>query len=129
MADLEAIKSEPNLEKRSLRALDYGDKALDAARAAYKNGDIAAMNGALKEVGLSVELALQALKDTGKHPSKSTKQYKRGEIRTRQLQRRLESFQQEVDFDHREAVGAVEQKVQAVHEEFLDGVMSRKKKS
>jgi hypothetical protein len=127
MADLAAIKSEPNLEKRSQRALDYGDKALDAARAAYKNGDMAAMESALKEVGLSAELALQALKDTGKHPSRSTKQYKRGEIRTRQLQRRLESFQQEVDFDHRETVGAIEQKVQAIHEEFLDGVMSRRK--
>jgi hypothetical protein len=90
---------------------------------------MAAMTGALKEVGQSVELALQSLKDTGKHPSKSTKHYKRGEIKTRQLQRRLESFEQEVDFDHRGAVNAVERRVQAVHQEFLDGVMSRKKKS
>jgi exonuclease VII small subunit len=128
-ADLETIRSEPKLEKRSELALEYGDKALDAARSAYKNGDMAAMTTALKEVGQSVELALQSLKDTGKHPSKSTKHYKRGEIKTRQLRRRLESFEQEVDFDHRGVVNSVERRVQAVHEEFLDGVMSRKKKS
>lgn len=129
MADLEAVKSEPNLEKRSQRALENGDKALDAARSAYKDGDMAAMNAALNEVRQSVELALESLRETGKHPSKSTKHYKRGEIKTRQLHRRLESFGQEVNLDEREAVNAVEQRVQEIHDEFLNGVMTRKKKS
>jgi primosomal protein N'' len=87
------------------------------------------MKSALQELGLSVELALQSLRDTGKHPSKSTKHYKRGEIKTRQLHRRLESFGQEVNLDDRDAVNAVERKVQSIHDEFLNGVMSRKKKS
>lgn len=129
MADLTAIESEPNLEKRSRLALDNGDKAMDAARSAYKNGDLAAMKEALKEVQQSVELAIQSLRDTGKHPSKNAKHYKRGEIKTRQLHRRLESFEQEVNFEDREAVNAVVRRVQEIHDEFLNGVMSRKKKS
>src|SRR5688572_17389896 len=111
MGDLAAVKSEPDLEKRSRLALDNGDKALNAAKDAFKKGDIGAMKAALQEVKESSELALESLKETGKHPSKNTKHYKRGELKTRQLQRRLDSFSQEVGFEDREIVQTVLRRV------------------
>jgi exonuclease VII small subunit len=129
MADLNAVKSITSLEKRSERALENGGDALDAAKTAYEAGNLAAMRASLKEVQESVELAIQSLRETGKHPSKNTKYYKRGELKTRQLHRRLESFSNLVGLDDRPVVDAVARRVQEIHEEFLNGVMSRKKKS
>jgi exonuclease VII small subunit len=128
-ADLNAVKSVSSPERRSERALDNGDTALDSAKSAYQAGNLSGMKAALQEVQASVELAIQSLKATGKHPSRNTKYYKRGELKTRQLYRRLESFSRQVSIEDRPAVDAVAHRVQEVHEEFLNGVMSRKDKS
>ncbi len=129
MADLAAVRSEPDLERRSEKALENSDKALDAARSAYQRGDMAGMKASLNEVQESVELALQSLRETGKQPAKITKHYKRGELKTRRLQRRLESFTHDLSVEEREAVEAVTRRVREIHDDFLNAVMSRKKKS
>ena len=49
--DLGAVKSEPNLERRSDRALDNANTALDAARDAYSAADLDKTQSALKEAG------------------------------------------------------------------------------
>ena len=126
-ADLSSVKSEPILERRSERALDNADKALSEAKGAYKLGDASAMKEAITEVRESVELALQALRDTGKHPTKMTKHYKRGELKTRQLLRRLEGFAQEMGVEERETVEILTRRVHDIHDDFLNGVMSKKK--
>jgi hypothetical protein len=49
--DLAAVKNEPNLERRSERALDNANAALDLARDAYNSSDFAATQSALEETG------------------------------------------------------------------------------
>ena len=54
-----------------------------------------------EELEESVELAHTSLNQTGKNPRKSPKYFKQAEIATRDLLRRLDSFQGEMSFDDR----------------------------
>ena len=125
--DLASIKNEPNLEKRSELALDNAGTALDQAREAYNSGDDAKMQLALDEVGASVELAYHSLTDTGKDARRNPKFFKRAELRTRELLRRLEGVREMVSFQDRGQVEVVRDRVAEVHDNLLKGIMSKKK--
>ena len=126
LGDMAAVKSEPDPEKRSELALMNADRAIDAARQAYKDGDDQAAQSAIQEVGESVELSYDALVHAHKAPRKS-KYYKSAELKVRALMRRLTSFRDEVSFESRQSVEAVIKKLSDVHDELLDGIMSKKK--
>lgn len=121
--DLEAVKTEANLEKRARKALENADQMLDAAREAYLKGEFDEMKAALGEVDDSVRLAYQSLKDTGKNPRKSPKHFKRAEISTRKLLRRLDSFRNEMSYLDRDQVEKVIQTVRKVNSDLLHDVM------
>ena len=125
--DLTSVKSEPNLQKRSERALDYANSALDAARDAYKDGDAEKAQEQLQEVRESVDLAYQSLSETGKDPRRDPKFFKRAELRTRELLRRLEGLAQTMSFLDRPNVDKVHERVSEVHDNLLNGIMSKKK--
>lgn len=127
-ASLDAAHAEPNLEKRSKLALDNADDAIKAARQAYRTGDTKTAAADVKEVGDSVDLAYTSLTQTGKNPRKSPKWFKHAEIKTRELSRTLEDFQQEMNFDDRALLDPVKAKVQQVHDELLTGLMEGKRK-
>ena len=125
-SDLSGVKSEPNLEKRSDRALDNANVALDAARDAYTRGEYDQSQTQLDEVGASVDLAFQSLQQTGKDPRRSGK-FKQAEMRLRELLRRLEGLRQVVNFSDRDAVDKLRDHVSTIHDNLLDGIMSRRK--
>src|SRR5689334_20331823 len=91
--DLAPVRSEPNLERRSERALDNAEIALAAVHEAYAATDLDKTQAALDEARESVDLAYQSLKDSGKEP-RNNKFFKRAEMRTRELLRRLENIRQ-----------------------------------
>jgi hypothetical protein len=64
-ADLSAVKNEQNLEKRSEKALEYANMAIDEARKAYKASDLAIFKSLINEVEESAELSYKSLADTG----------------------------------------------------------------
>jgi hypothetical protein len=125
--DLAGVKSEPNLEKRSERALDYANTALDSARDAYMRGEFEQTLAQLEEVGASVDVAYDALEQTGKDPRRNPKFFKRAEMRTRELLRRIEGLLQTVSYADREPVQNLQQRVAAVHDNLLEGIMSKRK--
>lgn len=127
-ADLTAARAEPNLEKRSRKALENADRAAAAARQAYRNGDWKQCQGALEEIGESVMLAYESLKQTGKDPARSPKHFKYAEIKTRGLLRRLDDFRQEMSVDDRETLDRVRAVIDRIHRELLEGIMGGKKK-
>lgn len=127
-ADLKRAMAEPNLEKRSQLALDNAAAMYQAARTAYQNGDAAKAAAAIAEVQESVDLAYTSLTDTGKNPRKSPKWFKKAEIETRDLLRKLDSLQQEMSFDERPMVEKAKARVQQVHDDLLLGLMEGKKK-
>lgn len=125
--DLAGVKSEPNLEKRSELALDYANQALDAARESYSHGEFEKTQAQLDEVGASVDVAYQALEKTGKDPRRNPKFFKRAELRTRELLRRLDSMLQTVSYSDREPVEKLHARVAEVHDNLLEGIMSKGK--
>jgi hypothetical protein len=125
--DLASVKSEANLEKRSELALTNANTALDSARDAYGQGDLEKTQANLNEVMDSVDIAYQALSDTGKDPRKD-RFFKRAEMRTRELIRRLEGLGQTMSVADRETVDKVREEVSEIHDNLLKGIMSKKKK-
>jgi hypothetical protein len=126
--DLTAIQTEPNLEKRSERALDYANLVLDAARDDYNSGNIDKSQNELQEVCDSVDLAYQSLSDTGKDPRKDPKFFKRAELRTRELLRRLEGVGQGMSQVDRGTLDKVRERISEVHDNLLNGIMTKKKR-
>lgn len=124
---METIKSEPNLEKRSDRALENASRAIDTARQAYAAGDMDKTRQGLEEVRASVELSYQSLQETGKNPRRSPKHFKRAELQIREMLRRLRGLEDDFSVDDRALVQKVEQRLQEIHDELLTGIMTKKK--
>jgi hypothetical protein len=127
-ADLKQAMAEPNLERRSKLALDNAAAAYQTARAAYDAGENEKVAAAANEITESVDLAYASLMKTGKDPRKSPKWFKQAEIETRNLLRRLETFQQQMSFADRELLDKTKAKVQQVHDDLLVGLMEGKHK-
>jgi hypothetical protein len=127
-ADLETVKAEPNIEKRSRKALENAQEALKRAQDAYNaKSDLAATNAALEELERSVQLCYDSLIETGKTPSRSPKHFKRAEIGTRELLRRLTDFREQMSAMDRDEADKVRAAVQKVHDSLLVGIMGGKK--
>jgi hypothetical protein len=126
--DLGKVRQEPNLEKRSGLALDNATAALTAAREAYRQGDAAKAGTGVAEVLESVNLAYESLQQTGKNPRRSPKWFKRAEIATRNIMRRLDAFQQEMNYSDRQMLETLQARVRLVHDELLVGLMEGKRK-
>ncbi|HYL36527.1 MAG TPA: hypothetical protein VEV17_11495 [Bryobacteraceae bacterium] len=124
--DIAAVKSEPDLEKRSELALANAERDMDQARQAYQGGDEKTAQAALNELMESVDLSYDALQNAHTPPRKS-KYYKRAELRVRALIRRLNSFRDEVSFDARPPIEAAIKKLSDVHDQLISDIMSRKK--
>ncbi len=127
-ADLARARAEPNLEKRSGLALENAVAQYQAARAAYDKGDNDRVAAAVAEIQESVDLAYASLKATGKDPRRSPKWFKRAEISTRDLLRKMDAFQQEMSFADRSILDKTKARVQQVHDDLLLGLMEGKKK-
>ena len=126
-ADLDAVKKEPDLEKRSDRALDVAGEVLKQARALPgEGGSIADLEKDMDTLVEAVELSLKSLRDTGKKPNKLTRFYKRGELRTREMQKQLENLIQALGFENRPPAEKAQARLNVLHDEFLFGVMSGK---
>ena len=127
-ADLKPALAESNLGKRSKLALDNAAAALKAARAAYAAGDSEKVAAAAAEMLESVDLAYDSLVKTGKNPRNSPRLFKPAEISTRDLAKKLDNFQRDMDFADRPLLDKVKARVQQVHDELLLGLMEGKKK-
>jgi hypothetical protein len=122
--DLGPVKAEPDLQKRLELALSNADQEIDAARDAYKAGDVGKLSAALEEVRDSVNLSFESLEERHKKP-RNDKYYKRAELKVRSLLRRLASFSDEVDLDERKKVEAVRQRLQEVHDQLIAAIMRK----
>jgi hypothetical protein len=124
--DIGALKSEPDLEKRSELALTNADRRMDAARKAYEAGEQEAMQAAVGELAESVEVCYDALQHSRTEPHRS-KYYKRAELQLKVLIRRLTGFRDEVGFESRASVEAVLKRISDIHDDVIADIMRRKK--
>ncbi len=126
---LAAIQAEPRLERRAREALSYARKSVNLVVKAYHGGDAKKGQELLAEIQQAVELAKEALDETGKNPLKSPKEFKHAEISTRRLLGELQEIERELNYDERDKLFAVEQRVSEINQELLLGIMTKKKKN
>lgn len=125
-ADLKQARAEANLEKRARLALENAAAVLQAARDAYRNGDNDRVEASAAKIEESVNLAYSALQATNKDPRRSPKWFKYAEIQTRDLLRKLDTFQQGMSFTDRPMLDKAKAEVQQVHDKLLLGLMEGK---
>ena len=123
-SDLASIKVVPNLERRSELALENASAAMDVARDAAS--DEVKLKPALQELRDSVELAYQSLVDSGKSARRNPKFFKKAELKTRELMRRLEGLALAADVDDRVLVESVRERVSKVHDDLIQDIMQKK---
>jgi hypothetical protein len=127
-ADLEKVKAERNLERRSRAAIENADRALKEAREAYNRGDMEQAEAGIAEVRESVDLAKTSLVETGRNPRRSPRWFKRAEIALRDLIKRLDAFHRDMNVADREMLEETIARVHEVHEAILLGLMEGKRK-
>lgn len=122
--DLNSIRNEPNPSKRSEMALEYANSAMDNARDANAAGDVAKTKAALDQVRQAVELAYETVSD---QQHRSTRDFKRAELKTRELLRRIDGLSQLMDVVDRPAADKVRARVAEIHDDLLQGIFAKKK--
>jgi hypothetical protein len=125
--DLESVRAESNLEKRSDRALENANHAIDMARDSYAAGDLKKSSEALQEVRDSVALSYESLSDSGKNPRRSPKHFKRAEMSIREMLRRLKGLESDFSVEDRNILMETERQLQQIRDDLLAGIMSKKK--
>ncbi len=125
-ADLAAVKAEPNLEKRSEKALVYAGEVLTAMRASLDSNNVEKIKDELREFQAAVDLSVDSLEATGKNARRSPKYFKRAELRLRELLRRLETFKRDMSFDDRPVLDDVLAHVGKKIDELVDATLRGK---
>jgi hypothetical protein len=125
-AGLDDIKAEPSPSRRSELALNNAEAAMTTAQEAYRSGDGPKTEQALAEVRDSIELSFSSLEQSHERP-RSSKYYKHAELRLRALIRRLEGFRNQVSFEERERVEPLEKRIQEIHDQLIQEIMSKRK--
>ncbi len=115
----DSIRNEPTAEKRYQLALVEAGKILESAR--DKDPRVT-----LESAADLTEFALSALESMGKLPHKNAGNYKKIELKTREFLRRAEAIRKEAGIDERPSLEAAFNRIYAVHEKVLEGVMSKK---
>jgi phosphate uptake regulator len=127
--DLDWVMAERNLERRSDRALRHAHNVMDRMRETYRSGDWKQVLASLDEILEAVKVARTSLDETGRNPRRNPKYFKRAEQRTRDLIKRVDGFAAEVNFQEREVVHRLHEQLQKYHDQFLNDVMGRRKKT
>jgi hypothetical protein len=125
--DLNSVQQEPNLEKRNQLAIECANSALDTARTAYQANDLDKTRASLDEAGEAVTLAYDSLKQTGKEARRDPKFFKRTELATRQMLRRIEGMAEAMNFEDRSLIDKLRERVATIHESLIEDIMGKKK--
>jgi len=122
---MEAVRREGAPLKRFEQALRLAETRLGAAwKLVREGGARAELEAAVDDTVAASELALESLRATGRPPGKLGRQYKRGELRTRGFEKGLKELSLAVGFEERERIEQARERVAAIHEQFLSGVMT-----
>jgi hypothetical protein len=119
--DITAVKAEPDPIRRATKAIDYAFSALQDAR--RQMDDAALFQTSIEAVAQGAELAADSLEEG----PRKIGDWKKAEMRVRDLLRRLATLRQDAPIDDRAAVEAVEARVRVANEKLLALVMGRRK--
>ena len=126
--DLKTVKQEPNLEKKARLALEFAHISVDSALDAYQNNNPQTGEGSLVEMLEAVELAHNALLETGKLARRRPKHFKRAEIQTRRLLEQLDSLSRNLYLEERTPLESIIKRVSDINDRLLKAIMEKPKK-
>jgi hypothetical protein len=113
-------------ERQYMLAFDNANKAIDSSRTSSSEGKAEEAKKSLENAAKEVETALATLEGMDKPAYKNGKHYKRAELRTREILRRIDTLLRDAGFEERDSLKSAHERVAAVHEKLLVGVMSKK---
>ncbi len=122
-ADLKSVQTEPNLERRSERALDYASEVLTNLRTDVESKDWSKVSAELADFRAGVDLCVESLKSTRKTARRNPKYFKKAEVRLRELGRRLKGLQQLLHVDDRTKMGNLIEYVDQVQDDLVNLTM------
>jgi hypothetical protein len=126
-AGLDEVRTEPDARKRYQKALDYASAQIDEARKAYQSGAMAGFRTALGEVRAGAELCDETLRAPGRNSARNLGQFKKAEIRLREILRRLEQLSSDSAVEDRKPIEQVREPVQRIQNQLLVDITSRRK--
>ena len=121
--DLKSVQTEPNLERRSERALDHASEVLTNLRPDLETKEWSKVAIELADFRAAVDLCLDSLKSTGKSARRSPKYFKKAEVRLRELGRRLKGLQQLLPVDDRTKMDDLMDYVDKVQDDLVNLTM------
>jgi hypothetical protein len=124
---LEAVKAEPNLERRSDMALAYAGDVLTRLRTDLETKEWPAVAPEIEEFRAAIDLSFAALKSTGKNARRNPKYFKRAELKLRELGRRLRGLQVLLAVDDRPKMDEVIAYVDKLQDELVEMTMGVRK--
>ena len=124
---LDQIRADANLEHRAKTAVDFAAVAEENAEAAYSKGDMAALTAELNNMVTGVEIAQQALEQTGKSALHHPGPFKSAELRTEEVLVRLDDLERRMDSGERGVLQGPKNKVQEIHDAWFEAIMGKKK--
>jgi hypothetical protein len=126
-SSLDQVKADPNPDHRARAAIDYASVAEKNAEAAYAKGETESVSAELKNMEESLEAAQEAFTAAHKTPGRNPTPFKYAELRSRELLIRLGDLERKMDVGERSVIADVKAKVQAMHDDWFEGIMGRKK--
>ncbi len=122
---LEDVRREGDPLRRFDQAIRFAETRMkEAWKLVREQGPRSEFEAAIGDAIEGSQLALESLRATGRRPGKLTRQYKRGEIRTRTFEKELKELALAVGFDERERVESARRRIAEIHEQFLNAVMT-----
>jgi len=126
-SSLDQVRADANPEHRAKIAVEFAASAEKTAEADYSKGEMAAVATDLKNMAAAIEIARQALEQSGKTASRNPGPYKSAELKTQDILVRLNDLEKRMDSDERAVLEAPRNRVQEIHDAWFDGIMSKKK--
>ena len=124
---IDQIRTDPNPEHRARVAIDFAAGAERNAESDYSKADMPAVATDLKTMQAAIEIADQALRETGKSAMRHPGPYKYGGLRTQEMLVRLGDLDHRMEPDERPMLEGPRNKVQEIHDAWFDGIMSKRK--
>ncbi len=124
---LDAIKGEPDVQKRYRAALDYSAEQITVARKAYEENRQKDFEAALAEVVAGAKLCDDTLRAPGKNRVRNLNHFKRAELKLREVLRRLDQLDKEAGVDDRGPVQKARAAVHTIHDRLLMDITSRRR--
>jgi hypothetical protein len=125
--DLNAVKAEPNLEKRSDKALDYASTVLNDMREHYKGESMEKFGLSVVDFRTAVDLAVSSLEETGKNARRNPKYFKRAELRLRDFSRRLATLKLDIDVEERPLIDGLIEHIDKQRDGLVSSILEKKK--